>query len=56
MFLGAAYYKIPVVIDGFISAVAALSAVKINPLVKEYLIASTCFKEIGYKIAMKELD
>ncbi len=26
VFLGAAYYKIPVVVDGFISAVAALSS------------------------------
>lgn len=55
VFLGAAYYKIPVVIDGFISAVAALSAIKLNPLVKEYLIASHYSKEIGYKIAMKEI-
>ena len=53
--MGAAYYKIPVVIDGFISAVAALSAIKLNPLVKEYLIASHYSKEIGYKIAMKEI-
>ena len=55
VFLGSAYYKIPVVIDGFISAVAALSAIKLNPLVKEYLIASHYSKEIGYKIAMKEI-
>ena len=56
MFLGAAYYKIPIVIDGFISVVAALAAVRINPLVKEYLITSHCSKEIGYNIAMKELE
>ena len=55
VFLGAAYYKIPVVIDGFISAVAALVAVRLNPLVKEYLISSHCSKEIGYNIAMKGL-
>ena len=55
VFLGAAYYKIPVVIDGFISSVAALVAVRLNPLVKEYLIPSHCSKEIGYNIAMKEM-
>lgn len=56
VFLGAAYYKLPVVIDGFISAVAALVAVRLNPLVRDYLIPSHCSKEIGYNIAMKELD
>ena len=55
VFLGAAYYKIPVVIDGFISAVSALAAVRLNPLVKEYLIPSHCSKELGYNIAMKEM-
>lgn len=55
VFLGAAYYKIPVVIDGFISAVAALAAIKLNPLVKEYLIASHFSKEIGYSIAINEI-
>ncbi|MBP3915331.1 nicotinate-nucleotide--dimethylbenzimidazole phosphoribosyltransferase [Clostridium sp.] len=56
VFLGAAYYKIPVVIDGFISSVAALAAVRINPVVREYLIPSHCSKEIGYNIAMRELN
>ena len=55
VFLGSAYYKIPVVIDGFISAVAALIAVRINPIVKEYLITSHASKEIGYKIIIDEL-
>lgn len=56
VFIGASYYKIPVVIDGFISAVAAVAAVRLNPLVRDYLITSHCSKEIGYTIAMKELD
>ena len=55
VFLGSAYYKIPVVIDGFISAVAALIAVRINPIVEEYLITSHASKEIGYKIIIDEL-
>ncbi|MPQ44062.1 nicotinate-nucleotide--dimethylbenzimidazole phosphoribosyltransferase [Clostridium tarantellae] len=55
VFLGCAYYKLPIVIDGFISAVAALCACKLNPLVKKYLIASHFSKEIGYNIAIKHL-
>ena len=35
VFLGGAFYHIPVVIDGFISAVAALTAAVISPLAKE---------------------
>lgn len=55
VFLGASYYKIPVVIDGFISAVAALIATKLNIFVKDYLITSHCSKEIGYNIAMDNI-
>ena len=40
LFLGGAYYKIPVVIDGVISAAAAALAYKINPLCAEYMLAS----------------
>lgn len=45
VFIGGAVYNIPVVIDGFISAVSALVAMKINPLVKEYMIPSHVSKE-----------
>lgn len=55
VFLGCAYYKIPVVIDGFISAVAALVATKLCEDVKGYLISSHFSKELGYIIAMKEI-
>lgn len=55
VFLGCAYYKIPVVVDGFISVVSALLACKINPLVKEYLIPSHKSYEIGYNLAMESL-
>ena len=54
-FLGAAVYKLPVVIDGFISVVAALAATKIAPLAKEYMIASHMSREQGYRHAMKAL-
>ena len=56
VFLGAAFYRVPVVIDGFISAVAALVATKINPLVKDFCISSHKSEEIGYNIAIRELN
>lgn len=55
VYTGGAYYGLPVVIDGFISVVAALSAVRLNPLIKEYLFASHHSFERGYTIAINEL-
>ncbi len=49
LFLGATIYRIPIVVDGFISAVAALLAYKINPLTKEFMIPSHISEEPGYK-------
>ena len=54
-FLGAAASRRPVVIDGFISVVAALCACRICPAVKHYLIPSHASYEIGYRLAMEEL-
>lgn len=54
-FLGAAYLRVPIVIDGFISAAAALAAYKINPLVKYFMIPSHCSKEPGYIHVMNEM-
>lgn len=54
-FLAAAYHRVPIVIDGFISSVAALVATKLNPLAKEYMIASHCSEEPGYSYTMKLL-
>ena len=54
-FLGAAASRRPVVIDGFISVVAALCAVRLNPLVRHYLVPSHASFEIGYKLAMEEM-
>lgn len=51
-FIGAALSHRPVVIDGFISAVAALCAVKLCPNVQGYLVPSHASYEIGYKLAM----
>lgn len=55
-FLGAAVSKRPVVIDGFISAVAALCACKLCPQVRGYLIPSHASYEIGYQLAMRAMD
>ncbi len=45
LFLGGAIYRIPIVIDGFISAVAAALAVEICPMVREYMLCSHVSKE-----------
>ena len=55
-FIGAAASHRPVVIDGFISAVAALCACKLCPNVQGYLIPSHASYEIGYKLAMDAMD
>lgn len=55
VFLGAAEHKIPVVIDGFISVVAALTAARICPSAKDYFIASHLSFESGYLLAVEEL-
>ena len=55
-FLGAAYRRVPVVIDGFISVVSALCAARLCPTVRAYLIPSHRSFEIGYSIAAKELE
>ena len=55
-FIGAAAKRKPVVIDGFISVVAALCAVKLCPNVRGYLVPSHASYEIGYKLAMDALE
>ena len=54
-FLGAAAERLPVVIDGFISAVAALCAVRLNPACIDYMIPSHASMERGYGLAMQAL-
>lgn len=55
IYLGAAYRRIPVVIDGFISSVAALSAAKLNPLSLEYMFPSHLSAEKGGGPALDRL-
>ena len=42
-------------IDGFISVVAALCAVRMCPVVRSYLVPSHASYEIGYRLAMEDL-
>ena len=56
VFLGAAAARRPAVIDGLISAAAALCAVRLCPNVRGYLVPSHASFEIGYRLAMEAMD
>jgi len=53
--LAAGAKKVPVVIDGFISAASALLAFKLAPQLKGYMIASHSSVEKGHKIILKHI-
>lgn len=53
--LGAAHYRIPVVIDGFISGAAALIACGLSSRARDYIIASHMSVEPGHKAMLKHL-
>ena len=53
--LAGARYRIPVVIDGFISGAAALIAATLSPEVKPYLIASHQSAEQGHRVLLEYL-
>jgi len=55
VFIGGAFMRVPVVIDGFISVVAALAAYNMNPLIKKYMLASHESHEQGFKKAADAL-
>ena len=55
-FIGCAATRRPVVIDGFISAVAALCAYKICSNAVKYFVPSHASYEIGYKLAMDAMN
>ncbi len=56
LFLGGAIYRVPVLIDGFISAVSALCAVNASPRVKSYLLASHVSKEPAGMFVLEALE
>lgn len=53
--LAGAAYRIPIVIDGFISGAAALIACNLQPVTRDYLIAGHCSQEPGHKIQLNWL-
>ncbi|ADY57172.1 Nicotinate-nucleotide--dimethylbenzimidazole phosphoribosyltransferase [Syntrophobotulus glycolicus DSM 8271] len=55
VFLGCAYYRLPVVIDGLISITGALIASRLNPLSVQYMLPSHLSAEPGYRAVMAEL-
>lgn len=56
VFLGGAIYKIPIVIDGFISSVAALLAVTIEPKARYYMFPSHESKEPAGRMVLEALQ
>lgn len=56
LIIGAAAEKCPVIIDGFISSVAALTAVKLNRRVLNYLIPSHLSQEPGHGLLLEYLE
>lgn len=55
LILGAAYNKVPVVVDGFISTAGALLAAKLAPASVEYMIAAHQSLEHGHQFMLGEL-
>ena len=56
LIIGASYYKIPVLVDGFISGSAACAAIKMNQKVKDYLFFSHLSAEKGHKAVMNAMN
>lgn len=56
LFLGGAIYQVPIVIDGFISAAAALLAKVFAPACTEYMISSHVSKEPGTGMVLNALS
>lgn len=56
VFLGGAALKIPVIMDGFISCVAALVAVRICPEASGYILASHVSKEPAARLILEHLQ
>ncbi len=56
LMLGGASVQIPIIVDGFISAAAALVAVRINPSVRDYLCLSHRSPEQGFAVLAQTLQ
>lgn len=56
VFLGAAAFRIPMVLDGFISGAAALLACRLCPSAKEVFFASHLSAERGHRLLLEKLE
>jgi nicotinate-nucleotide--dimethylbenzimidazole phosphoribosyltransferase len=54
-FIGAAFYKVPIVVDGVISIAAALCAYRMNNNIRDYMISSHISKEPAFIVAENEM-
>jgi len=55
LIIGAAYHRIPVVVDGFISSAGALIAVAMNRTINDYLFYSHLSAEAGHRAMLETL-
>ncbi len=55
LFLGGAIYKIPVIMDGFISYVGAMLAIMLNKNAKDYIIPSHTSGEYGSQLILSKM-
>lgn len=55
VFIGGAIYRVPIVIDGVISAAAALCAARLAPKCAEFMLASHSSKESAAELILSEL-
>ena len=55
VFLGGAAHRVPVVMDGFISAAAALAAVRLCHECVDYILPSHVSIEVGHQVVLEEL-
>lgn len=54
-YIGAAYHRCPVIIDGFISSVAAYMAVMLAPAAKAYMVPAHCSAEPAGQLMLQAL-
>lgn len=55
IFLGGEKYQMPIVIDGFISCVAALTAIRLSPGARDFMLASHVGREPACRTILEEL-
>jgi nicotinate-nucleotide--dimethylbenzimidazole phosphoribosyltransferase len=53
--VGCAAHRVPVVMDGFISAAAVLAAVRLCPRAVDYVLPSHVSIEVGHQVVLDEL-